>query len=472
MITYRLRGLINLHTAVVALSAALFFLFCAASFRYVARGELSPDVNLTLYVLCVVGGMLASGRYVSQFSTQFHRLSWVSSARIATRQVLLVALANFTIMVATKDRSMSRLMLAGYLVLLWFVLHGVNHFLSRTLAAIAFHTVHRVPTLFLGSTASFQKLSEWIRQKEHLGYHAVGVLTESSEAQPNPSSGLENLGDYGALARVIEARNVAQVILLELPQDRAVTAEVLEKCQDAGARLLICTNLDHLLPVPMLPVMEDDRLFLAVQDEPLEDPMNRMMKRAYDVAVALPVVLLLLPVLALVVWLVQRWQSPGPVFFARPRGGQRRQEFIMLKFRSMRHAPADAQGEAVQARPGDDRIYPFGRFLRKTSLDEFPQFWNVLMGKMSVVGPRPHLPEHDREFTQVARAYRTRQLVKPGITGLAQVQGYRGEIADESVLQRRVQLDIQYITHWSIWLDVQITIKTFGIVFFPPKSAV
>lgn len=143
----------------------------------------------------------------------------------------------------------------------------------------------------------------------------------------------------------------------------------------------------------------------------------------------------------------------------------------MLKFRSMYATVADRRLEAQQAKRDDPRIYPFGHFLRRASLDEFPQFWNVLTGRMSIVGPRPHLPEHDEEFSIVARRYRTRQLAKPGITGLAQVNGYRGEITDVDLLRRRVELDIEYITTWSIWLDLQITLKTAIQLFFPPESA-
>jgi lipopolysaccharide/colanic/teichoic acid biosynthesis glycosyltransferase len=153
------------------------------------------------------------------------------------------------------------------------------------------------------------------------------------------------------------------------------------------------------------------------------------------------------------------------------RGGQRGREFRMLKFRSMYAVEADEKSEARQARQGDARIFPFGAFLRKTSLDEFPQFWNVLIGEMSIVGPRPHLPAHDVEFALLAKTYRTRQLVKPGITGLAQVSGYRGEISDPELLKQRVNLDIYYITHWSLWLDVQTTLKTLRHVVFPPKTA-
>ena len=143
----------------------------------------------------------------------------------------------------------------------------------------------------------------------------------------------------------------------------------------------------------------------------------------------------------------------------------------MLKFRSMRSDQYDPALEARQAKNGDPRIYRFGHLLRKTSLDEFPQFWNVLKGDMTIVGPRPHLPQHDVEFSLVAKTYRTRQLVKPGITGLAQVRGYRGEITDPRLLHLRVQADIEYITNWTIWLDIQITLSTIFHVFAPPPTA-
>ena len=131
----------------------------------------------------------------------------------------------------------------------------------------------------------------------------------------------------------------------------------------------------------------------------------------------------------------------------------------------------DPAAEAQQASPEDARIFPFGRWLRRHSLDEFPQFWNVLRGEMSIVGPRPYMPMLDEEFRQQTKAYRTRHLVKPGITGLAQSLGFRGEILEREMLSRRHYWDVYYITHWSLWLDVQIALRTFGQVFAPPKTA-
>ena len=218
-------------------------------------------------------------------------------------------------------------------------------------------------------------------------------------------------------------------------------------------------------------VVEEGHTFYSLQEEPLEDPMNLLAKRVFDIALSLPVVVFVLPPLCLWVWAMQRIQAPGRLLFVQNRAGLRRNEFRIFKFRSMRDTASEAAHEAVQARKGDDRIYPFGHFLRKSSLDEFPQFLNVLRGEMSIVGPRPHMPAHDVEFSRYYKSYRTRHFAKPGITGLAQTRGYRGEITDPALLKERVQSDIFYITNWSFWLDLQITLKTGWQILRPPKSA-
>jgi len=151
--------------------------------------------------------------------------------------------------------------------------------------------------------------------------------------------------------------------------------------------------------------------------------LARAIKRTLDIVVSLPIVVLIIPPLSLVVWLAQRIQAPGPLVFMRLRGGKHRKEFSMLKYRSMYAGNFDV---AEQATTNDERIFPIGRFLRKSSLDEFPQFINVLIGEMSLVGPRPHLSEHDKKFSKIDPTYRMRSLVKPGITGLAQIRGFRG----------------------------------------------
>jgi len=472
MITYRLRGLLNLYVVVATIITSAFFLaYAAASTRFIPWVELSPHVNVTVYFLAVIVGMVVSARYVYAFGSRFHRFTWIDAARLAFRQSTIVALIVFTLIVATKDRNVSRVFLSTYLVLSWVLLLFVNAILPRMLANIAFQRQHRLPTIFIGKQKQISKLSEWIAQKEHLGITPVGFLSDEAAGDSSVGEVARFLGPTSSLKKLIEEKNVGQVILLDLLSRERESAAIVEICQEAGCRLLIYTNIQERLPVPLIPVLEDGHLFLTVQDEPLEDPLNRAIKRVFDLVLSFPIVVLVLPPMAIWVWVMQILQAPGPLFFVRPRGGQRRTEFPMLKFRSMYFAKPDEVKEAQQARVRDDRIYPFGRFLRKSSLDEFPQFINVLKGEMSIVGPRPHLPKHDHEFAKFAKAYRSRHLVKPGITGLAQTSGLRGEISDPLMLSRRIHLDLQYITRWSIWLDLQLTLKTLWQVLFPPKSA-
>jgi len=470
MLTYRLRGLINLHVIGTTVLAVGFFLAFAILARQIPWIRLSPDVNLLPCVLMVVLAMLASARFLTAISSRYHILGYPDAAALATRQIVAVALALFTLLVATKDSSISRLFLAHFLALGWVLLVFANRFLPRFLRGIVFSHRNRLPTLFLGRRATLERLDSWVAEKLHLGMVPVGFLSDDPFERESRSVG-KFLGPTEELTPIIEERRVAQVILLDVPANREELARIVETCQNAGCRLLIYDNIAARMPIPMTPVIEAGHYFFTAQDEPLEDPVNRVIKRTFDLMVSLPVVVLALPPLCLLVWTMQRMQAPGSLFFVRPRGGPQRTEFNMLKFRSMYEETPNVETEARQARAGDDRVYPFGQFLRRTSLDEFPQFWNVLCGEMSVVGPRPHLPQHDHEFSQVAKAYRSRFMVKPGITGLAQIRGFRGEITDPVLLRQRIREDLIYITGWSIWLDLQITIKTARQVFFPPKTA-
>jgi lipopolysaccharide/colanic/teichoic acid biosynthesis glycosyltransferase len=328
-----------------------------------------------------------------------------------------------------------------------------------------------LPTLFIGRMSSFAQLNDWIAHKEPLGIHPVGLLSDDAEVAGSASPFVPALGGLADLPRVLAERPVGQVVLLGLPATDAEARTVIDICQEHGCRLLIHNNLAERYTRPLVPTIEEGRHFYTLQEEPLEDPINRLCKRAYDIAIALPVVIFVLPPLCAGVWLVQRFQAPGPLFHVRERRGQRGLIFRMLKFRSMHVGPEDPAAESRQARAEDERIFPFGRFMRRHSLDEFPQFWNVLVGDMSVVGPRPYMPLLDEEFRQQTRGYRTRHLVKPGITGLAQSLGYRGEVLEPEMLSRRVYWDVYYITHWSIWLDVQITVRTLWQIFRPPQTA-
>jgi exopolysaccharide biosynthesis polyprenyl glycosylphosphotransferase len=471
MVTTRARGLANLHAAATTLGVGAFFWIYAQIIYHVPLVRLSRSVNLVPYFLCMVGGMLLSGRDLTRLAARFHLLYWNDAARLAGRQTALMALLTFTMMFATQDRSISRLFLGSFLVWCLLGLTFLNARLPRMLARLVFKKGHRLPTLFIGRLASLSRLNDWIAHKEPLGIYPVGVLSDDSPTATDSLPPIPWLGGLAQLPRILLERQVLQVVLLELPATDQQAREIIDQCQEQGCRLLIHHNLEECYTHPLVPIAEEGRHFYTLQEEPLEDPFNRLLKRCFDVAIALPVVVLVLPLLCAVVAVAQRCQAPGPLFHVRERRGMRGNVFAMFKFRSMYASNGDAAGESLQASSIDERIYPFGRFLRRRSFDEFPQFWNVLRGEMSVVGPRPYMPLLDEEFRQQTKAYRTRHLVKPGITGLAQSRGFRGEILEREMLSRRHHWDVYYITHWSLWLDLQITVKTMGQVFAPPSTA-
>jgi len=472
MITTRARGLVNLHAGAITLATGVFFwVYAEVIMRYVPIVRLSREVNLLPYFLCVVGGLLLATRDHARLAARFHLLDLGGAAQLAARQVGLMALLIFTMMFATLDRSISRLFLGTFLLWSWLGLTLLNVRGPRALARLVFQRGHRLPTVFIGRPAAFGRLNEWITHKEPLGIQPLGLLTDEAAdpaAAPQPVPWLGRVAD---LPRVLVERQAAQVIVLELPPSDEEARALIEICRDHGCRLLIHNDLEERYTQPLVPIVEEGRHFYTLQEEPLEDPLNRLIKRACDLAVALPVVVFVLPPLCAWVALMQARQAPGPLLHARERRGLQGQPFRMLKFRSMRVEPTDAHAEARQARSDDARIFPFGRFMRRRSLDEFPQFWNVVRGEMSLVGPRPYMPELDETFRRRTRGYRSRQLVKPGITGLAQSLGYRGEILEEEMLLRRVHWDVHYITHWSVWLDLQITLRTLWQVFRPPPTA-
>jgi lipopolysaccharide/colanic/teichoic acid biosynthesis glycosyltransferase len=168
------------------------------------------------------------------------------------------------------------------------------------------------------------------------------------------------------------------------------------------------------------------------------------------------------------VWLAQHFQSPGPLFHAQTRAGMQNRQFTIYKFRTMHVHNGDI---ARQAREGDERVYALGKWFRKLSIDELPQFWNVLKGDMSIVGPRPHLIEHNAQFSEFMGNYHVRAFVKPGITGLAQVRGFRGEAHNRSDIAQRVECDIEYLENWNLSLECGIILRTFVHLINPPRSA-
>jgi putative colanic acid biosynthesis UDP-glucose lipid carrier transferase len=201
-------------------------------------------------------------------------------------------------------------------------------------------------------------------------------------------------------------------------------------------------------------------------DTPLDKPGNALLKRGFDIVFSLLVVIFVLSWLTPILALLIKLDSRGPVFFLQERGGKNGKTFRCIKFRTMRH---DSDKTFKLAEKDDPRITRIGAWLRKTSLDELPQFFNVLKGDMSVIGPRPHAIEVDKEYSVKIPHYMLRYIVKPGVSGISQISGLRGR--DWEVMPDRVKYDLYYIQNWSFWLDLKIILSTALKVVFGDKYA-
>lgn len=240
-------------------------------------------------------------------------------------------------------------------------------------------------------------------------------------------------------------------------------------CEETVTRFYYVPVSVETIGLPLKREALDDIEIFSTYENPLQNPVNRLIKRCFDVAVSSIALLCVLPFLPIIAFMIKKQSPNGPVFFRQPRTGLDGKNFLCYKFRSM-HPNKDESG-LVQAQKDDPRKFPFGNLMRKTSIDEFPQFWNVLKGDMSIVGPRPHPVALNEEYVKLIDKYMVRHFVKPGVTGYAQVTGFRGETEELWQMEGRIKRDIWYMEHWSFWLDIRIMWWTVKQIIMKDEQA-
>ena len=468
MIQYRVQGISNLVTACESfLTLVLFWVWIAFYQAIIPNGE---GINLLSYsgygFLVVIGLWLESAfRIRGQIAFPTKRPSIIGQIPHALRKTTIAIGFLLFVAVLSKDRYLSRAFLLVFIPAFYLMLLFAGHYLPSILARYLFRGTREERMLLIGSPKRASKIRDWLSAKREYGFRTVGILTEDQNV-PNPWP--EILGSPTDLDAVLPRFAVTQVTLLQLPEATSGFPDLLRTIHKHGARLVILSNLDERLHHPVIAFEDDGLKFFAFHLEPLENPFHRVVKRGLDIAIAVPATLIVFPVAALLVKLLQACQSPGPLFYRQTRSGIQNRKFVILKFRTMHPVGGNS---AMHPAAGDSRVFPGGRFLRRFSIDEIPQFLNVLNGAMSVVGPRPHLVEHNEKFAQALSNYHIRAFVKPGMTGLAQVRGFRGEATKPEEIAARLQSDLVYLENWSLILDLSIIVRTTWHLLFPPKTA-
>ena len=249
--------------------------------------------------------------------------------------------------------------------------------------------------------------------------------------------------------------------------ESAFINRVIHFCDNHVVHFYYVPRMSGNLHLRLIPELYGDVTLFTNRREPLTFIENKFLKRTFDIVFSALTCLVLLPFLPIVA-LIIKMQSPGPLFFVQNRTGLNGHTFKCYKFRSMH---VNNQADTLQATKDDPRKFPFGEFMRKTNIDEFPQFFNVLKGDMSIVGPRPHMMLHTEMYGKLIDKYMVRHFCRPGITGWAQVTGFRGETKELWQMEERIRRDIWYLENWTFWLDLKIFLKTAISILIPDKKA-
>ena len=317
----------------------------------------------------------------------------------------------------------------------------------------------------VGNDPNLEYIYEKLKKDPTLGYRIQGYYSDEV---------LEGETRYGTMADFIASLDHPddlswgdELYICLSRKEKDLIRRVSKLCDRQVTRFYYVPVSVESIGLNLKSTMVDEMEIYTTYENPLQNSANRAIKRAFDIVFA---VLFLIPVAILLpfIFVIIKIQSPGPLFFKQLRTGLDGRNFYCYKFRSM-HVNKDA--DKLQATKNDPRKFPFGNFMRKANIDELPQFWNVLIGNMSVVGPRPHMLAHTEMYSGLIEKYMVRHFVKPGVTGWAQVTGFRGETKELWQMEERVRRDIWYMEHWSFWLDVRIAWMTLKTIFVHDKNA-
>jgi len=444
---------LGLDSAVVvgAYLFAYWFRFSGIVFSVMDIPPLGEYIKALVVILPTIVFVFRQARLYSVRSP----LATIDEFFAVIRAMTLVFLILMAITFLYREFSYSRLVIViTWLTSIACILLG--RFLIRRAEAKARIDGKQQRLLVVGINRHARKLIKRYVDTPRYGYELVGVLAETEESLNQHLEGVSIIGTIDDFDRLVAEKNVDEVVLANPSLSREQTAELMLKCEsrmvtfrlvaDFYGMVTSCVEIEYVGDVPLL----------GLKELPLDDVWNRIAKRSFDIVSSACGICLVSPLLILLALLVKQ-SSPGPIFYVQERTGQDGRSFPLFKFRTMRKDAEDQTGP-MWAKEKDDRTTKIGSLLRRTNLDELPQLFNVLMGHMSLVGPRPERPHFVEQFKDSIPRYMTRHVIKAGITGWAQVNGYRGNTS----LKERVKYDLYYMENWSLLLDIKILIMTLA----------
>jgi putative colanic acid biosynthesis UDP-glucose lipid carrier transferase len=398
----------------------------------------------------------------------------ISVGDILNRILRLVLVQSFLAFFFMKSLSLS--FVGGQFQSIFCLLYFISILILRSLERVVIKKYRKVggnsrSVLFIGADSEQLNVYHRLQDDASMGYRIMGYYADEEMTDVPEDVELKRLGTLQEFLKEMDGKE-EQFVCDEMyvclsRRDKDTVRRLSHFCDQHVIRFYFVPVSVETLGINLKRELLDDMEVYTTYEIPLAVPLNKLIKRTFDIVLSL-VFLIPTAILFPFVYVIIKLQSPGPIFFKQARTGLDGRDFNMLKFRSM-HVNKDA--DRLQATKDDPRKYPFGNFMRKSNIDELPQFLNVLKGDMSIVGPRPHMLAHTEQYSQLIDKYMVRHFVKPGLTGWAQVTGFRGETKELWQMEGRVKRDIWYIEHWSIWLDIRIIWMTAKTIFIHDKNA-
>jgi len=429
-------------------------------------------LNLSIFAIVSISEIMSFRDYHVLSSYMLHaNLSWVITYFILSKQNLFLRdgyfnrvkrityrVFNFVIVALVlaylfmPRTTYSRVFLLEYSVLFYIGKLVYYYFLYLYLTILREKGIHVNRVIIVGWNETAKNLNRLLEFNPTLGYKFIGYVSDDDYIDK------EIIGKIHELEKVIKEHQIETVFVsLSLFNESLKSKEYLRMCNRTGVRLRFVPDNQQWLKKTMNMEKMGQLMIINPQVIPLDNFESQFMKRLFDIVFSSLVIILLLSWFLPLLAILLKINSKGPVFFVQKRTGINNKTFKCLKFRSMK---VNNESDIKQAVEGDQRITAFGNFLRKSNIDELPQFFNVLFGQMSVVGPRPHMLKHTDQYSGLIDGYLVRHYIKPGITGFAQISGYRGETDELWKMERRVHYDMNYLENWNFWWDLKIVLMT------------
>ena len=409
-----------------------------ANMAALANWDSGVGLAATLYAVWTV---IVLGALRVYRVNRIKKLSWELRNVVLGNLIAVVTLAALLYLFRLQE--FSRGVLGIYFVTVVIAMVGKRLVVRYTLRYYRSKGYNLKHHIVVGGGKLARRYADTVARDRSMGIHVAGII---------PPKG----NDWEAwLEAQLHGEGIDEVILALEPEELGVTVQVIQLCEKSGTKVSVIPFYNDVIPTRATIDNIGSIKLIQLRTTPLDEPFNAALKRGFDIVASLLGLIVLSPLL-LVIAAAVKLTSPGPVLFRQERVGLNKKPFTMLKFRSMR--VNDAQ-DTAWSKDEDSRRTPVGALLRKFSLDELPQLWNVFRGDMSLVGPRPEIPFFVEQFRETVPLYMVKNQVRPGITGWAQVNGYRGDTS----IPKRIEHDIWYIENWSFGLDIRILFKTlFG----------